>query len=257
MRSPSFTVARPAVMALFAALPLAIASGCGGSSAPAPAPAQAAAPSAKPAAPTPTSVSKANPGGDSNDPERAALERLLNEPFGFRRDFWGSLRIPLVDWKNWRRVRIWGHPTRATHRYGDGHRAIDTVLYTPSEGPSDLASCLAKFVEYASSTAQAYGVRMSEPQLIKMNQPVGEEMKPMLVELRDGSIDSLLAVNDYVGALAVYPSFPGTCLVRGFAVVATNHRDLALKVRDRWVREAAPGLQWEKNVKDPPATDAR
>lgn len=254
MRSPSFTVARPAVMALFAALPLAIASGCGGGSAPAPAQAAQAAP---PKPPTPKSVTRANPGGDADDPEKAALERLLNEPFGFRKDRWNTLRVPLVDWKNWKRVRIWGHPTRATYRYGDDHRAIDTVLYTPSDGPSDLASCLAKFTEYASTTAQAYGVRMSEPQLIKMNQPVEDQQKPMLVELREGSIDSLLAVNDYVGALAVYPSFPGTCLVRGFAVVATNHRDLALKVRDRWVREAAPGLQWEMNVKDPPATDGR
>ncbi|HLM75714.1 MAG TPA: hypothetical protein VK459_23530, partial [Polyangiaceae bacterium] len=86
-------------------------------------------------------------------------------------------------------------------------------------------------------------------------QLVEDQQKPMLVELREGSIDSLLAVNDYVGALAVYPSFPGTCLVRGFAVVATNHRDLALKVRERWVRDAAPGLQWEKKTKETPPTE--
>ena len=256
MRIPRFNVARPSLMALFAALPLAIASGCGGGSAPAPSPNHAA-PSAPAKPPTPKSVTKANPGGDADDPEKAALERLLKEPFGYRKDRWNTLRVPLVDWKNWKRVRIWGHPTRATYRYGDDHRAIDTILYTPSDGPSDLASCLAKFTEYASTTAAAYGVRMSEPQLIKMNQQVGEEMKPMLVELREGSIDSLLAVDDYVGALAVYPSFPGTCLVRGFAVVATNYRELALKVRERWMREAVPGMLWEAKVKEPPATDAR
>lgn len=259
MRIPRFNVARPSFIGLFAALALATTSGCGGGSAPAPAAAQPA-PTTKAATapPTPTSVTKSNSGGDSTDPERAALERLLNEPWGFRRDRWSTLRVPLVDWKNWRRVRIWGHPTRATHRYGDDHRAIDTILYTSVDGPNDLATCLAKFSEYASTTAQAYGVRMSEPQLIKMNQEVEDEgPKPMLVQLRDGSIDSLLASDDYVGALAVYPSFPGTCLVRGFAVVATNHRDIALKIRDRWVREGAPAMRWEKKVKEAPATEAR
>jgi hypothetical protein len=40
-------------------------------------------------------------------------------------------------------------------------------------------------------------------------------------------------------------------------VVSTNHRDLALKVRDRWVREAAPGMQWEKRIKEKPEPEAR
>ncbi|MCK6587637.1 MAG: hypothetical protein L6Q76_08645 [Polyangiaceae bacterium] len=254
MRIPSKYVARPSSMALFAALALTAASGCGGN----PAPAHVHARSSEPAKPPPPkSDTKANPVDDADDPERATLEKLLNEPWGFRKDRWDTLRVPLADWKNWKRVRIWGHPTRATYRYGDNHHAIDTTLYTPSDGPNDLASCLAKFTQYASTTAQAYGVRMSEPQLIKMNQQVEEDIKPMLVELRDGTIDSLLAVNDYVGALAVYPSFPGTCLVRGFAVVATNHRELALKVRERWVREAAPGIRWDKKVKEPPATESR
>jgi hypothetical protein len=256
MRIPRFTVARPSLMTLFAALPLAITSGCGGSSAPASVQAAPSAPSASPA-PSPTAAAKAAPASQEADPERAVLEKLLNEPWGFRKDRWNTLRVPLADWQTWRRVRIWGHPTRATYKYGQGHEAIDTVLYTPSEGPSDLAGCMAKFNEYASTTAQAYGVRMSEPQLIKMNQQIDDETKPMLVELREGSIDSLLAVNDYVGALAVYSSYPGTCLVRGFAVVATNHRELAIKVRDRWVREAAPGLRWENKTKEAPATDAR
>jgi len=252
MRVPGFAMRRSFVTGLLVPLAMATMSGCGGS--PSAALEQPQQPSLPP---TPKSVTKANPGGDSSDPEKAALERLLNEPWGFRKDRWNTLLVPLVDWKNWRRVKIWGHPTRATYRYGDDHRAIDTILYTEKEGPNDLASCLAKFTEYASTTAQAYGVRMSEPQLIKMNQQIEEVTKPMLVELREGSIDSILANDDYVGALAVYESWPGTCLVRGFAVVATNHRELALKVRDRWVREGAPGIRWEKRINEMPPTDAR
>lgn len=242
---------------LLAGLALSIslaAAGCG--SAPAPA-ASTAAPKPERTAPTPISVSPKNPGGDADDPKKAALERLANEPWGFRRDHWKTLHIPLIDWKNWRRVRLWGHPTRATYRYGDDHTAVDTTLYTAIEGPNDPDTCLAKFMEYASSTAQAYGVNLGEPQLVRMTQTVGDQTRPILVKLIDGSIESIIANDDYVAAIAVYQSFPGTCLVRGFAVVATDHRALATKVRDRWVAEGAPGLVWEKHVKEAPKVESR
>jgi hypothetical protein len=262
-RIPGVAMARSVVTAALLLLPLGVAPACGGSP-PAPAAAQKPEPSAAAVssasaspAPSPTSVTKANPGGDAADPEKAALERLANEPWGFRRDKWNTLHVPLVDWKNWRRVRIWGHPTRATYRYGDNHKAIDTILYTAITGPSTPEACLAKFNEDAIATAQSYGVRMSEPQLIRMTQLIGDDAKPLLVQLREGSIDTILANDDYVGAVAVYQSWPGTCLVRGFAVVATRHRELAIKIRDRWVREGAPGLVWEKQVKEAPATESR
>lgn len=263
MRIPGFAMRRSFEKALLFTVAMATASGCGGASPGAEQPqgqaqaAQVGAGAQPSPPPTPKSVTKANPGGDAADPEKAALERLLNEPWGFRKDRWNTLRVPLVDWQNWRRVRIWGHPTRATYRYGDDHRAIDTTLYTTIEGSNDPAACLAKFNAYVITTANAYGVRMSEPQLIKMNQQVDDETRPMLVEMREGTIDSILANDDYVGALAVYQSWPGTCLVRGFAVVSTNHRDLAVKVRDRWIREGAPGIRWEKRVKETPPTEAR
>ena len=245
-------MARSLVIGLSLSL-LMVGAGCG--SAPAAATA-APAPTAR-AAPTPTSVTSKNPGGDADDPEKAALERLASEPWGFKRDRWNTLHIPLVDWKNWKRVRLWGHPTRATHRYGDDHRAVSTTLYTTIEGPNDPETCMAKFMEYASSTAQAYGVHLGDSQLVRMTQLVDNKSAPVLVRLLDGSVDSILANDDYVGALAVYQSFPGTCLVHAFAVVATNHRELAIKVRDRWVSEGAPGLVWERTVKEAPKTEAR
>jgi hypothetical protein len=245
---------------LLAGLALSIslaAAGCGSAPGPAASAASTDAPKPERTAPTHTSVSPKNPGGDADDPEKAALERLANEAWGFRRDHWKTLRVPLIDWKNWRRVRIWGHPTRATYRYGDDHRAIDTTLYTASEGPNDPETCLAKFMEYASTTSQAYGVHLGESQLVRMTQTVGDETRPLLVKLIDGSIESIIANDDYVAAIAVYQSFPGTCLVRGFAVVATNHRALATKIRDRWVAEGAPGLVWEKGLKEAPKLESR
>lgn len=245
-------------------LPLiAIAIGCGSA---APATAPATPPSASTSAPNASASASASasaaaadakPKTTSDDPEEADLLRLANEPWGFRRDHWNTLHIPLVDWKTWKRIRIWGNPTRATYRYGDDHRAVDTTLYTAIEGPNDPETCMAKFMDYATTTAQAYGVQLGDSQLVKMNQIINDKARPMLVRLLDGRIESIIANDDYVGAIAVYQSFPGTCLVRGFAVVATNHRDLAIKVRDRWVSEGAPGLVWEKRVKAAPPLEAR
>lgn len=210
------------------------------------------------AAAGPSAAPNVKPSDNHDDePEKTTLERLASTSWGFRRDFWNTLHVPLIDWKGWRRVRIWGHPTRATYRYGDDHRAMDTILYTAIDGANDPDTCLTKFMDYASTSAQAYGVRLGESQLVRTNQIINDVARPMIIKLLEGSVSSIIANDDYVGAIAVYQSFPGTCLVRGFAVVSTNHKDLALQIRDRWVREGAPGLRWEKQVKAAPKVEGR
>jgi hypothetical protein len=220
---------------------------------------------AKPAAPTqppgtpptPKTITAANPGGDANDPEFAALDRLSKEPWGFRRDFWNSLHIPLVDWKNWQRTRMTANPTRASFRYGKSHYAVATLWYTPMEGANDPEACLAKFLDYASPVADAYGIQVSSRERLRTTQAIGAEVRPISVELLAGRLDSLFGRNDYMGAVSAYQSFPGTCLVEGFAVVATNHPTLAKQIRDRWVAEGAAQLVWEKHVKEAPETLSR
>ena len=220
---------------------------------------------AKPAAPTqapgtpptPKTITAANPGGDANDPEFAALDRLSKEPWGFRRDFWNSLHIPLVDWKNWQRTRMSTNPTRASFRYGKSHYAVATIWYTPMEGANEPEACLAKFLDYASPVADAYGIQVMSQERLRTTQAIGAEVLPISVELLAGRLDSLFGRNDYMGAVAAYQSFPGTCLVEGFAVVATNHPTLAKQIRDRWVAEGASQLVWEKHVKEAPETLSR
>ncbi|MCC6558075.1 MAG: hypothetical protein IT372_34440 [Polyangiaceae bacterium] len=234
----------PAALLLAASL---AAAACGGAS-----PSQ---PPGKP--PTPRSVTRANPGGDAADPEQAALQRLLDEPWGRRRDRFGTLSVPLADWKKWRRVRIWTQPTRATYRYGDNHYAVATVLYTPIKGRNDPDTCLADFWQKAAPQADAYGVRLGDAQLLRTIQDVDGETRPLVLKILDGSVDSVLASDDYVGAVAVYQSWPETCLVHAFAVKSTEHRDLALKIRDRWIKEGAPKLRWLPKVTAAPPTTAR
>jgi hypothetical protein len=237
---------RPLPIALLLAISLA-ALGCGGAP-----PAQ---PPGQP--PTPTSITRANPGGDADDPERAALERLLAEPWGNRRDRFNSLHVPLADWKKWRRVRIWNHPTRATYRYGDDHYAVATILYTPIDGPNDPDTCLADFWQKASPLADAYGVRLGESQIFRTTQDVDGETRPLVLKLLDGSLESVFSSDEYVGAVAVYQSWPDTCLVHAFAVKSGAHRDLALKVRERWISEGAPKLRWLPKITEAPETKAR
>jgi hypothetical protein len=210
------------------------------------------------APPTPKSVTRHNPGGDAADPELAALERLIKEPWGFKRDRFNTMRVPLSDWTHWQRVRLFGYPTRAAYRFGDDHFGAVAVWYRDAEPGKDTPdACLAKFIGEVTPVAEAYGIRVADAKEIRTTQLVGGEARPLLIRSLEGSVESLLESNEYVGALASYTSWPGTCLIHGFTVVATNHRELARKIRDRWVTEGAPRLVWEKKVQSAPPTLAR
>lgn len=239
------------MMRLAPLLLLAVAAGCGGTAPPPP----NARPPGEP--PSPTSVTPSNPGGDSADPEAAALKRLLEEGPGFRRDYYKTLQVWLPDSKKWRRVRLWGQPTRATYRYGDKHYAVASVWYQPAKKGDDADACMAQFFDFATPIAESFDVKFGAPKVSRTLQSVDGAPRPMLVEVVDGSIDGLFKSDEYVGAVASYSSWPGTCLVQAFAVVATEHRDLAVQVRDRWVAEVAPKLRWEAKIKTAPKTDAR
>jgi hypothetical protein len=208
-------------------------------------------------APPPQTVTSVEPVGDPNDPEFVALDRLSKEPWGVQPDAWKTLRVPLTDVKNWKRIKITGNPTRASFRYGKEYFAMATVFYSPMEGANDPEACLAKFLDYASPIADAYGIQVTSRERLRTTQSMGAEVLPISIELLSGRLDSLIGRNDYLGAVAAYQSFPGTCLVQGFAVVATHHPTLAKQIRDRWVAEGAAKLVWEKHVKEAPATLSR
>lgn len=211
-----------------------------------------------PRPPTPKSVTLENPGGDADDPELAALQRLAAEPWGYKKDRYNTLIVPLIDWRHWQRVKLWGHPTRAAYRYGDEHYAVIGIWYTPTDGDNDPDTCLKKFLAEATPPAEAYGVRVGETKLIHTDQTIDGEERPVVIKVMDGSLESLFGSNEYVGGLAAFQSWPGTCLLEGLAVVSTKHRDVALKIRERWLKEnGVKLLHWEKNIVDAPPTDAR
>jgi hypothetical protein len=201
--------------------------------------------------PTPATVTSKNPGGDADDPALAALQRLEKEPWGSRKDRWNTLRVPLADWKHWRRVKFWGHPLRAGFRYGDEHYAVTILWYEPTDGPDDPDACLSKFLDFGAPVARSFQVELSPVKITHAKLKVGAEQKTMAIALVDGKYSSF-GSEEYAGAIAAYPSWPGTCLVAGFAAEATDHPELAARVRDRWVKEGAPRLRWERRVKSAP-----
>jgi hypothetical protein len=207
--------------------------------------------------PTPQSITKEHPGGDAPDPERAALERLLAEPRGVKGDRFATLKVPLFDHHNWQRVRLWASPTRAAFQFGDERYAFDATWYVKAEGSSEPAECLAWFERKAQPISDSFGVRIADTRTTHAHQEVRGERRPMLVQEMEGSVESIMSSEEYVGALVAYQSWPGTCLVRGFAVIATNHRELAVKIRDRWVAESAPRLSWNVDIHTAPSTESR
>lgn len=207
--------------------------------------------------PSPTSITTQNPGGDASDPERAALERLADQPFGARTDEFRTLRVPVPDWPHWDRVTVFGHPTRLNVRYGDERYALGTVLYRPIDGVSSPERCLQKFNADADLVAKAYGVRIQRGATLRQPYRFQGEERELVVQVQDGSIDSVLAQEDYVGAVVSYPSWPGTCLVYGFAVMSTNHPELAERVRDRFIDDGADRLRWERKVRKAPPFDTK
>ena len=225
-------------------------------------------------APTPQTVTVQNPGGDASDPERAALDRLAREPWGIRRDRTNTLLVPLTDATHWTRVRLWGYPTRAAFRFGDDHYGVIAIWYAPAAGKSDPESCLDHFLAEARPAAEAYGTRVLASHRARMMQRPREGLWPgfaspraqrppalepglMAVEVVDAEVDAMFSSKGYAGALASYPSWPGTCLIQGFVVVADDHWELASRIRDRWVAEGAPRLSWHPRVVEPPRFDDR
>jgi hypothetical protein len=234
----------------------------------------ASVPSAPPVvrtAPTPRTVTVQHPGGDATDPEEAALERLAAQRWGVRRDRTNTLLVPLPDATHWTRVRLWGYPTRAAFRFGDEHYGIVALWYGPSAEGDDPASCLDHFLDEARPTAEAYGARVLAshrtavvPRTLEdlgTSGPVprADVVSPgaIVVQVVDAVVDGFFSSRQYAGALAAYPSWPGTCLVQGFMAKAGDHPALAARIRDRWVSEGAPRLSWHPRVTGAPRFDDR
>lgn len=187
-------------------------------------------------APSPRTVTVAEPGGDAHDPHRAALERLLEQPWGWRSDKDDQVHAPLPDWEHWKRVRYWGIQHFAGWRYGDDHHAVTILVVQelPSGAKRDSETCLERFEAWARPRVNAYDVKLG-PISVHHGKWRGEAL---VVKEMDGHVDAGFGRKRWSAAWTAYPAYPNACLVYAVAVQWGEHEAQARAVRDRWVREA-------------------
>jgi hypothetical protein len=193
----------------------------------------AAAPAVRP--PSPESVSQKEPGGDAEDPHQAALLRQLAIPWGRRNDKGDQIHVPTPDWEHWKRVRYWGFEHLAGWRYGDKHHvvAVAVVHDVPTGEPNDSEACLRRFEAWARPQVKGFEIQLGS----RGSREDRWREHTIVIEWADGWVAMGFERKEFSAAWAAYPAYPDACLIYAMAVPWRGHRELAQKVRDRWVDE--------------------
>lgn len=193
------------------------------------------------APPTAATITWQHPGGDAADPHQAALERQLHEPWGWAEDKDGELRVPLVDWKNYERVRYWAIDHFVGFKYGSDFHVMNAVFIqeVPEGTTMDSMTCLQRAEKWGHPQLKSFEVKLGE-QRIEESRWHGQTI---YVKSMDGYVDFGLERHKFSAAYAAYPAYPDACLIFGFAVPWREHADLAQQVRDRWIKEGVPRIR--------------
>ncbi len=192
------------------------------------------------AASPPKDDGSSSEGGNGGDEHIAALEELKIAPLTMRIDKQSSVRIPLPDAAHWMRVKFWGVPTLLGFRYGQGHHAVvgGTITHVPDN--SAPGACAQSFEKWALPLIDAYDIDIhrSPPSAVPWHDGHIAE-----IEMLEAKAATLAMQGEQAIAYAIYPAWPGACLVVGVAV-PTRDGDVqrAEAVRDRFVREVLPHI---------------
>lgn len=199
------------------------------------------APSAPMRPPTPATVTAKEPGGDAEDPERAALERLLGEVWGARTDKDEQLLAPMPDRDHWKRTRYFGFDHLVGFRYGNEHRAMIAVRVQdlPPGTPVKSETCMRAFEDWARPQIAGFDVKL-QPLPTKVVRWRGQ---PLVIQSVDGWVSWGIGSADFSVAWAAYPAYKDGCLIYGVALPWRDQPVLAKRVRDRWVNEGFVGFE--------------
>lgn len=206
-----------------------------------------------PQPPSPQTVSRATPGGDSPRPEQAALDRLLHQPWGLRRDRQGFVLIPLPDADNWKRVRFRMVPTLTGFRYGDDHHGVAALFVrkTPHLTPGEDASvaCLHAFEHWGGEQANRFEIELGTPK----DRTLSWRGRPVLVREREGSFIWWFHRRKYIGMYASMQPWPGRCATLAYAFPLEEAEQEARLVQERFVSESIS--RFFAGVQVPPVED--
>ncbi len=192
------------------------------------------------APPSGASITRDHPGGDADDPHRAALERLLDVGWGHRTDKDDQLLIPLHDVRHWKRVRFWLVEHFTGFRYGADYHGLSVVLVRELSGGGavDSARCMREAEAWARPQLNAYGVRLGG--IVRHH--LEWQQHRISVHEADALVDYGLGLTEFSAAWAAYPAYEDGCLVFALAVPWRSHPELAQRVVRRWIEEAVPRL---------------
>lgn len=165
---------------------------------------------------------------------RSALERQLAAHWGWGADKDRQVRVPLPDWQNWQRVRLFGVEHVTAFRYTKQHHTLTAVfsVETRAERPSSL-SCMDEFERRGFPELRKHGVHI---------EPIDErtsrwDERPVLVHRTDGRVTFLFTRYEFSAAWTAYPAYDHGCLVYATVVLWDGEPELARRVLDRFVAE--------------------
>lgn len=165
---------------------------------------------------------------------RSALERQLAAHWGWGADKDRQVRVPLPDWQNWQRVRLFGVEHLAAFRYTKEHHTLTAVftVETRAQKPSSL-TCMDEFERRGFPQLKRHGVHI-EP--IATRSAHWDE-RPVLVHETDGRVTFLFSRYEFSAAWTAYPAYDHGCLVYATVVLWDGQPELARRVLDRFVTE--------------------
>jgi len=200
------------------------------------APGQVQAP-ASAAQPDPAGIHSANAGEAADPAHRDALNRLLDESWGFGRDRDDQLAVPLPDPGGWKRVRFRPFHFFVGFKYGDEHHALQAVRVEQLEADelADTRGCVRRMERWAGPLLASFAVQLTEFH----DRALSWRGQPVLARTVDGRVDYGLQRLEFSAAWLAVPAYPATCAVLAFAVPWRGEPELARRVRDRWVEHAA------------------
>jgi hypothetical protein len=165
---------------------------------------------------------------------RSALERQLAAHWGWGADKDRQVRVPLPDWQNWQRVRLFGVEHLAAFRYTKQHHTLTAVfaVETRAQKPSSL-TCMDEFERRGFPELVRHGVHI-EPIDAKTAQ---WDQRPVLVHETEGRVTFLFSRYEFSAAWTAYPAYDHGCLVYATVVLWDGQPELARRVLDRFVAE--------------------
>jgi len=193
------------------------------------------------AASPPRDDGRSSEGGSGGAEHAAALEELKVARIGWRVDKQHAVLVPLPDADHWMRVKFWGVPTLLGFRYGQGHHAVVGGYVTHVPDNTAPGACAQSFEKWALPLVDAYDIEIHRDPPTAVPWGDGHIAD---IETLDAKAATVVEQGEQSIAYAVYPAWPGACLVVGVAVPARDG-DLARAsaVRDRFVHEVLPQVR--------------